>query len=225
MPAVPSGRACEACRNVRKKCDSGVPTCGRCTRLNVACVGSGQRRFLFKGPKCHRKPSFQIGQRSELYKWPTDPADGLSASLLRTISPETEPRFSLLQSYGPFLKYLPQRLGKSEALDSATRALVLAHRDICSKRNVSLPTTLAYATAISKLKLALGDHEEASSVHSLASATLLVICRDLNGTGIQDWSIHSQGAADIVQARRHLQAQDELERQLLWSLQGYVVGS
>lgn len=55
MPAIPSGRAWDACQIARKKCDSAVPICSRCTRLSIVCVGSGQRRFAFKGgPKCAR---------------------------------------------------------------------------------------------------------------------------------------------------------------------------
>ncbi|KAF4764689.1 hypothetical protein HAV15_001720 [Penicillium sp. str.  len=48
MPGVPTGRACDACRKQKKKCDEKQPACGRCLRLKVSCVGSGQQRFKFK---------------------------------------------------------------------------------------------------------------------------------------------------------------------------------
>ena len=225
MPGVPSGRACDACRIARKKCDSTVPFCSRCIRLNIICVGSGQRRFQFKGPKCDRKPSFQARHLSKPRQLPSSPAQLLVASFHKSKSLETEYRFSLLLSYGPFLKYLLQRLGISEALDSASQALVLSHHDICSNQSVSVHATIAYNTAIQKLRIALDNPVEAISVHLLGAAALLVICRDLNGFSIQDWRIHSLGAAEIVHARKHVRSQDDFERQLLKTLQGYLVGS
>ena len=223
MPGVPSGKACNACRTARKKCDSSVPFCARCVRLNIVCVGSGLRRFQFKGPKCDRKSPFQAGHLFKSRQLPSGPAQLLVTSLLKTISPETEYRFSLLHSYGSFLQYLPKRLGTSEALDSASQALVLSHHDLCSKQSVSVRAIRAYNTAIHKLRIALDDPVEAYSAHSLGAATLLVICRDLNGFSIEDWRIHSLGAADIVHARRHVRAHDDFERKLLETLQGYLV--
>jgi hypothetical protein len=224
MPGVPSGRACDACRIARKKCDYTVPFCSRCIRLDIICVGSGQRRFQFKGPKCDRRPPFQNRHFSKPRQLPSSPIQLLLASLLKTISLETEYRFSLLHSYGPFLRHLPQRLGTSEALDSASRALVLSHHDICSHQGVSVNATIAYNTAIQKLRIGLDDPIKATSVQSLGAAALLVICRDLNGFSSQDWSIHSLGAAEIVLARRHVRPQDDFERQLMETLQGYLVG-
>ncbi|KAJ5759272.1 hypothetical protein N7520_006428 [Penicillium odoratum] len=47
MPGVPTGRACDGCRKQKKKCDEKQPTCSRCIRLKLKCVGSGQQRFKF----------------------------------------------------------------------------------------------------------------------------------------------------------------------------------
>lgn len=75
MPGVPTGRACEACRKQKKKvrrihpdssrrhahkyqcannepqCDEKQPSCARCLRLKIPCVGSGQLRFKFQEEK------------------------------------------------------------------------------------------------------------------------------------------------------------------------------
>ncbi|ETI27024.1 hypothetical protein G647_10123 [Cladophialophora carrionii CBS 160.54] len=47
MPGVPSGRGCDACRQQKKKCDLSEHPCPRCRRLNIRCVGFGQRRYKF----------------------------------------------------------------------------------------------------------------------------------------------------------------------------------
>ncbi|KAJ5984064.1 hypothetical protein N7481_006163, partial [Penicillium waksmanii] len=51
MPGVPTGRACDACRKQKKKCDEKQPSCARCLRLKIPCVGSGQVRFKFQEEK------------------------------------------------------------------------------------------------------------------------------------------------------------------------------
>ncbi|KAJ5928939.1 hypothetical protein N7466_007895 [Penicillium verhagenii] len=51
MPGVPSGRACDGCRKQKKKCDEKQPSCSRCIRLKIKCVGSGQQRFKFQQEK------------------------------------------------------------------------------------------------------------------------------------------------------------------------------
>ncbi|OQD80874.1 hypothetical protein PENANT_c031G07116 [Penicillium antarcticum] len=50
MPGVPSSRACESCRKQKKKCDEVKPTCSRCTRLKVPCIGNGVKRYKFQEP-------------------------------------------------------------------------------------------------------------------------------------------------------------------------------
>ncbi|KAJ5287482.1 hypothetical protein N7478_003168 [Penicillium angulare] len=51
MPGVPKGRACDACRKQKKKCDETQPSCSRCIRLNLQCVGSGKQRYKFQEEK------------------------------------------------------------------------------------------------------------------------------------------------------------------------------
>ncbi|CAI7601009.1 unnamed protein product [Penicillium manginii] len=51
MPGVPTGRACDACRKQKKKCDEKQPACARCLRLKIPCVGSGKLRFKFQEEK------------------------------------------------------------------------------------------------------------------------------------------------------------------------------
>jgi hypothetical protein len=223
MPAVPSSRACEACRTARKKCDLGVPYCTRCNRLRIVCIGSGQRRFQFKGPQFFRRRSSSRGRcLPRLQQSPTTRTYLLMASLQKTFSPETEHRFNLLH-YAPYLKYMPQRLGTSEALDSAAQALVLSHRDLCSGQRPSVHAIEAYGIAVHKLRNALGEPVEASTSQSLGAAALLVVCRDLNGFKLRDWETHTLGVAAIAHARKHIRHQDDFERELLGCLHGYLV--
>ena len=63
MPGVPKSRGCNNCLRQKKKvqgplfdiitnwheqCDQQKPACSRCTRLEIPCVGSGERKYVFK---------------------------------------------------------------------------------------------------------------------------------------------------------------------------------
>ncbi|UZP41611.1 hypothetical protein NXS19_009427 [Fusarium pseudograminearum] len=48
MPGVPKSRGCNNCLKQKKKCDQQKPVCSRCARLNIACQGSGERKYVFK---------------------------------------------------------------------------------------------------------------------------------------------------------------------------------
>ncbi|KAJ5513381.1 hypothetical protein N7463_002933 [Penicillium fimorum] len=48
MPGVPSSRACEGCRQQKKKCDELKPKCSRCIRVEIPCVNNGAQRFRFR---------------------------------------------------------------------------------------------------------------------------------------------------------------------------------
>ncbi|PSK57914.1 hypothetical protein B9Z65_9116 [Elsinoe australis] len=48
MVGVPLSRGCDACRKQKKKCEGASAPCVRCQRLNIACVGFGERRLKFQ---------------------------------------------------------------------------------------------------------------------------------------------------------------------------------
>ncbi|KAJ5093942.1 hypothetical protein N7456_009803 [Penicillium angulare] len=54
MPGVPKGRACDECRKQKKKCDEKQPSCSRCIRLKLQCVGSGKQRYKFQEEKRYK---------------------------------------------------------------------------------------------------------------------------------------------------------------------------
>ncbi|KAK8043369.1 hypothetical protein PG993_005799 [Apiospora rasikravindrae] len=131
MPGVPSGRACDACRQQKKKCDTSTPSCSRCRRLSLECVGSGPRRYLFIDQKCprrRRRPGPQPQRQQEAAAavgWgqaiivapplPRTEAQTLTGAFVSTIAPSTGIGFNLLRTYGPFLDLVSPRLGPGNA--------------------------------------------------------------------------------------------------------------
>ncbi|ATY66677.1 Fungal transcriptional regulatory [Cordyceps militaris] len=162
MPGVPSGRACANCRRRRQKCDYAKPTCSRCARLGVACVGSGQRRFLFIDQKCARRPNSGVSSDGSVASTPCSSlqsslpgprseADVLVGCFVDMIQPSTDRRFNLASTYGDFLQNVPQRLGSNTALDVAAQALVASHRDFAVRRPVTPDSLAKYSDAIRAL--------------------------------------------------------------------------
>ena len=86
-------------------------------------------------------------------------------------------RFNLAWSF-PFLEQLPQRLGRSAALDAAAKAVVAAHSSHCvSRRQVSPNVLVEYSRALTQLRLALGNTMTAQSLETLCAIKLLLICQ------------------------------------------------
>ncbi|KAJ5550122.1 transcriptional regulator family: Fungal Specific TF [Penicillium sp. DV-2018c] len=238
MPGVPSGRACDACRKQKKKCDEKQPACGRCLRLKVNCVGSGQRRYMFKqeplSSKSHQSsqtiliatPTSNKREISVLNIPPACPATYmtlLTNSFVAIIKRSTDLRFNLWWSFGIFLEEVPRRLGSNEALDRAVDAVTTAHADFCTHHPVSVQALSKYSLALKTLRFYLQDPFQARDPNTLCAVMILLICQTFIRNDGQTISGHAQGAASILHARKNLGPRDDFERKLFLSLRGSVL--
>lgn len=98
--------------------------------------------------------------------------------MVETMKPSMDLKYNLAWSFGPFLQYVPQRLGSSAALDAAAQVIIAAHSSRCaSRRRVSPDVLVQYSRALVQLRLALGDIVTAQSLETLCAITLLLICQ------------------------------------------------
>ena len=182
MPGI-RGLGCRQCRQQKKKCDCIQPSCSRCTRLGIVCDGSGQRKFQFLGAK-----HFQRGRHAKSSEAPNSDAlemslvlsneqDMLLNAFCETIKPSTQRRYNLVSAYGPLLYEIPRRLGTNEALDSALRALISAHSDICTRSRVSSLSVMRYNQSVECLRVSLYDSVKARSPESICAAMVLLMCQ------------------------------------------------
>ncbi|KAE8153702.1 hypothetical protein BDV25DRAFT_136641 [Aspergillus avenaceus] len=241
MPGVPSGRACEACRRQKKKCDERQPTCARCVRLNIPCVGSGQRRFKFQegyvvptkefqhpDKVCHSHS--QPRSRDENHTGaevlgapPTNAISMLQQAFVRAIHTSTDLNYNLAWAYGGFLRDIPSRLGTNHALDTAADAIISMHSAFCVGRKMSVRALGKYSRALNALRAYLDDPTKACSTDTLCAVMLLLICQGFMGNNNATSSGHAEGAAQILKARRYFGPRDEFEAKLLLSLRGPVL--
>ncbi|KAG9232673.1 hypothetical protein BJ875DRAFT_72373 [Amylocarpus encephaloides] len=231
MPGVPNGRACEGCRKQKKKCDEKTPSCGRCTRLALVCVGSGQQRFKFKEHQALRSsqktkpPEAKIPGISviQVYRIPKSELTLLATSFIQTISPTTDIRYNLAWTYGIFLEEIPRRLGKNEALDTSIAALVSSHSSFCAGQKISVDALMKYSHALKALRNCLDDRSKAHESETLCSVMILMICQSFIGIDNGVWTGHSEGATQLLKARGYLDIKDDFECKLLLSLRGPVL--
>ncbi|KAJ5089905.1 transcriptional regulator family: Fungal Specific TF [Penicillium argentinense] len=98
MPGVPTGRACDACRKQKKKCDEKQPSCARCLRLKIPCVGSGQLRFKFQEEKYYSTRA----KKQQALVWSTSGSD---SSLSQASSPPSTVTPPAKQRKAPVARY------------------------------------------------------------------------------------------------------------------------
>lgn len=98
--------------------------------------------------------------------------------MIETMNPSINLRFNLAWSFGPFLEYVPQRLGGSAALDAAAKVIIAAHSSRCIGRRRVLPDVLVhYSRALEQLRLALDNVATAQAPETLCAIMLLLICQ------------------------------------------------
>ncbi|EED17351.1 conserved hypothetical protein [Talaromyces stipitatus ATCC 10500] len=239
MPGVPSGKACDCCRKSKKKCDEKTPTCSRCIRLGLKCVGSGQQRYKFQeqqpfGTSKTKKKTNSSNTDSGLQVKadviaslprlpPSNKITILTSKYVQATKLTTNLKYNLAWAYGFFMFEILRHMNENEALDSAVDALVCAHTNFCTRSDISVETLSSYSRALRSLRKCLDDPTKAGTSETLCAVMLLLICQNLNGSEGQRWSGHCEGAAKILKARSFTKPQDDFEQQLLLSLRGCVL--
>lgn len=193
MPGVPSGRGCNECRQIKKKCDQQKPACSRCRRLNLECVGGGLRRFKFVEPALVRSGSSSqdsdanssstsrsltpaqdpVRYRVSVSASPSNASSQLVRAFTATIDPSVSERYNLVTSYGPFIQYIPSRLGRNPALDASIATLVEAYSSMCRRSGASQSALNKYSHALVELRRTLDDPVEACSSETLCATMIL----------------------------------------------------
>ncbi|KAJ9606338.1 hypothetical protein H2200_009299 [Cladophialophora chaetospira] len=245
MPGVPSGRGCNACRQQKKKCDSPTHPCPRCKRLNIPCVGLGQRRYKFVQDEKRLSPGDNFilqrvsGSESSshstpgsdaatLFQSPSNETTRLVAAFTEKIKPARGIKYNLAWTYGDYLNHVPSRLGRNEALDNATDVWMTAFEHQFSTSGVeNTPVLLEkYGRSLASLRKCLDDPVKAKAPETLCAILFLWNCQQFIRMIGSPASAHSEGAAQIIRLRGCAEkSQDLFESNLLLSLRAVVLFS
>ncbi|KAL4911167.1 hypothetical protein BDW74DRAFT_142502 [Aspergillus multicolor] len=195
MPGVPSSRGCEACRRQKKKCDQLKPACTRCVRLQIACVGSGQKRFTFKeGYSCKGQAALVLSRTCQI---PSNATVDIAKDFIEVLQ-VTDIRYDVTW-YGPFLESLPRRIGSSPALDAAVGAVTSAVKALRTQQ--SFPDAMArYVKGWKALRTCLSDQEQTRSIHTVCAIYLMMICQSWVGRPDDPFANHGEILTQILNA-------------------------
>ena len=160
---------------ILSQCDQVQPTCSRCQKLGMPCVGGGVQRFIFKKHDISKlvkssRPDLAISQM------PSSPTMAVSMSLVNKIQTR-HLRFEINWVHGSFLDEVPRRLSHSQALAAATEAFMLSIPCADLSHTLSRRRLRSYTSALYATRLALSQPVEAYSLNTLCAVYLLWICQ------------------------------------------------
>lgn len=175
--------------NLHLQCDQRQPSCSRCARLNVKCSGAGVQRFVFIGnagpqDKEKEKQPKHAGRRTSkkarvqtLNEISPNIQESMTALMVHKLSVK-DIRYDVGWAFGTFVSDIPKRLGRSVALDSATRAFVLSlPPSPHTRRQPGSDALENFTAALKATRLALAHPTESKSIDTLCAAYLLLICQ------------------------------------------------
>ncbi|KAL3478032.1 hypothetical protein BJX99DRAFT_224901 [Aspergillus californicus] len=218
MPGVPSSRGCDACRRQKKKCDQLKPACTRCARLQIACIGSGQRRFKFKeGYAFKMKDAIVVSQISRV---PSNETMDISRDFIQVLQ-VTDIRYDVTW-YGPFLENLPRRIGSSPALDAAIGAVTGAVTAIRTRQG--FPDAIGrYVKGWKALRTCLNDPVQTTSIHTVCAIYLMMICQSWIGSPDDHFAKHGEILAQILNAAVSQSGRGDFEDNMIVTLSMPVI--
>lgn len=203
MPGVPSGRGCDGCRKQKKKCDQAKPSCARCTRLSIPCVGGGKQRYKFKVQVLEQQGSTALVaketcvQVNPLALVPRNRTGTIAAVFISKLQ-VTDVRYDI-NCYGTFLQRLPERLGKSKALDASVDAFSTALTTLHSDGN-ELRALSKYGGALNALRDSLDDPSQSTTIDTMCAIYLIMVVQGWIGKTDPNTSTHAEGLSHLLQA-------------------------
>ncbi|KAI1033058.1 hypothetical protein LB504_006264 [Fusarium proliferatum] len=220
MPGVPSYKGCDACRKQKKKCDKAQPKCARCERLDIPCINVGKQRYKFKvqtlepgdsislqsidteddtTSSSSRSSKSPISFTQALIKVPYNKTTMVTQTLVSRLE-ITDLRYDIT-CYGDFLRHIPARLGRNEALDASADALATTFSTLHRPQGYQTVDALTkYVKAISSLRLCLEDPAKARMPETMCSVYLIMICQGWLGRDDDPTTSHGQGLAYLLKA-------------------------
>lgn len=168
---------------ITEKCDQVKPACGRCSRLEIACIGCGQRRFKFVEGSQLVTVNPNLGSivpagRSATFEsisWAPSNEATMTMSAFCSALGIKDARYDL-GVYGAFMKDIPRRLGTNAALDASVRATTsVFHAVQC--RTQTVESLEDYGKALVVLGTTLNDPVQARTANTLCAMYLMMVCQ------------------------------------------------
>ncbi|KAH7022001.1 hypothetical protein EDB80DRAFT_805562 [Ilyonectria destructans] len=200
MPGVPTSRGCSACRKQKKKassrnCDQAKPTCGRCTRRGIPCVGNGVQRWKF-----HQKNFRNSMQLATVTDTPrpslSNETTKVASSFVHILGVE-DVRYNIRSFGGQFFLDLPRRVGSNPALDLSVSALVASfNTHLCKHPKVD--ALAVYGDALEALRMSLANPAQSIGI-KIYTIFNIYICQGIIDPEHNEIATHRLMLANLVQ--------------------------
>ncbi|KAK2589651.1 hypothetical protein QQS21_012666 [Conoideocrella luteorostrata] len=197
-------------------------------RLKIPCVGSGQQRYKFSDQTEKltivdhqvaktKRPSPPLLALSRIPSNTTTITSGALVSILEV----TDPRYDI-SCFGPFTKQLPQRLGRSPALDASASAFVSALRDLRNKQ-VTTNSLTKYVGALNAVQRSLEDRTAAYSVETLCAIYFIMVTQPWLSVAGDRYPSHGQGMSHLLRTLVEKQSNDDFVKGLIATVSVVVI--
>ncbi|PVH95317.1 hypothetical protein DM02DRAFT_675565 [Periconia macrospinosa] len=198
MPAGPTSRGCKACRAQKKGCDQLKPSCTRCKRLKIECVGGGEQRFRFVSSGRQPPNTKQLVQRPRVTILPslTSNTMSISSAFLEVFGVGTG-RLGAITTASSLYGLVPRRLGSNQALDAAVEAVIGAHL-FMEKKCSQTDARKKYGHALQALGTCLQNSEHRFSASTLCAIYFLIICQNWISKTDMRWGNHLEGMCHVL---------------------------
>ncbi|KNG84011.1 hypothetical protein ANOM_007782 [Aspergillus nomiae NRRL 13137] len=253
MVGVPHSTGCESCRKRKKKCDNRAPACTACVVSGRICPGY-QRKYKFVNENAsllvhYRKKKYlleEIGaDRDETvalsrsagnhtyhtirsYEWICWPLisgqDHDAANLVYIMQDSMSQMIFPLNSHGSFYQYIPGRLGRNAALDSAIACLCTVYADILAANGaISKDAWRKYAQSTGALRLCLDDPGRCLQSETVCASIVLQLCELLTNADNGRWNQLSHGTKALIANCDIRRFQQPFERAMLESQRAFFI--
>ncbi|KJK64727.1 GAL4-like ZnII2Cys6 or C6 zinc binuclear cluster DNA-binding domain protein [Aspergillus parasiticus SU-1] len=253
MVGVPRSIGCETCRKRKKKCDNRAPACTACVASGRICPGY-QKKYKFINENAsllahYRKKKYlleEIGadldetvalSRSSgnhnystirSYEWISWPLissqDHDGANLVYILQDSTSQMVFPLSSHGGFYQYIPGRLGRNLALDSAVACLCTVYADLlAADGTISKDAWRKYAQSLEALRLCLDDPGRCFQSETICASIVLQLCELLTNADNGRWNQLSHGTKALIQNCDIGRFRQPFERTMLESQRAFFI--
>ncbi|KAG6011279.1 hypothetical protein E4U43_008425 [Claviceps pusilla] len=188
----------------RVVCDLGQPSCSRCLRYGINCVGSGEKKYKFKNATITEstplarsaRPRAQVVQNTSPERPLGNELTSTAGAFISILS--ISDRQFAVQGFGPFLTDVPRRLGRSPILNASAKAFSSAVTAIYSKQTI-VEALKDYGTALTCVRNAfIADPSLTTQVETLCGVYLLLLSQNFIRGHNDDCLIHIQGLLYIL---------------------------
>ncbi|KUJ18075.1 uncharacterized protein LY89DRAFT_36969 [Mollisia scopiformis] len=235
MVGIPKSKGCQLCRSRSVKCDETRPSCLQCTKGGRECPGySRETKFVDEALRLRWKVSQPSSGKPTCIKTrgtlkPPSFKSG-SLELAQTVSCCISELFPLhhmtlqLSILGSWLWYVPKRLGNNMVLDSAARALSLAHFARLSMQEAATINSLeSYSQALTSLSKALNRPDTRYSSEIVAATMLLGLFESFVGMENTSWIKHAGGTGALLQVRGAHLHESEFDYYMFLACRGPII--